>query len=136
MLSNAEIQKKFPMGEAIRPTKSNLEFAIENGLVLEVTYLSSVANVTTLRDVRIYSYGKGNGKRFKTSTLYARIWQVSGESYSRGFLKSTWRTFKTSRIGYMMWLGKRFNSAVGGYRNSSDRDLNLITYWQKQSTKK
>jgi len=128
LLTKKQIEQRFPIGSIIPVNRDNLKFVIQQGMELILTYKGNSPAPITLRNVRFYNYGTGNGFPFALSRNYLRFWHLSGSSFT-GAANGTWRTALQRNIVSIVWTGNRFRTPVRGYKYGADKFLNLIEWF-------
>lgn len=138
-LSRKDLIARFPIGEVIPITDDNIRAIIENSMVLELQYFGNL-KIETLRDVRFYTYGLGNGVKFKKNRKYIRFWHLQGESVTGGdadmLAKGLWRTALQANIVNMIWYGKTFKTTKEGFNPDGDAFMVVDTIWKENKKNK
>lgn len=128
-LTKKQIEAKFPIGTSITVNKANIKFIIQQGMELDLVYQGNTPATETIRKVRFYSYGTGNGYPWHLGRNYIRFWHLSGTSFSLGVASQIWRAALQSNIISISWTGNRFRTAPATYKYGYDKYLNLIEWW-------
>lgn len=128
VLTKKQIETRFAVGQPIPINRDNLKFIIQQGLVCDITYRGNLPAPITVRQVRFYNYGTGNGTVFLPTRNYLRFWHLSGSSFTLA-PNGSWRTARQDHIISIVWNGNRFRSVVRGYNYGRDAYMNLIEWF-------
>jgi hypothetical protein len=110
-----DIVPGFPVNEKMKYDRNKMVQAIQNGMVILISYKGEKDNWKGGRERSIYPMVLGTNKNTKNELI--RGFHLEGFSVSqKRETKKVWRLFKTSNIKYMMFTGHFYRLPPKGYK--------------------
>jgi hypothetical protein len=110
-----DIVPGFPVNEKMKYDKSKMVQAIQNGMVILISYKGEKDSWKGGRERSIYPMVLGTNKNTKNELI--RGFHLEGFSVSqKRETKKVWRLFKTANIKYMMFTGHFYRLPPKGYK--------------------
>ena len=110
-----DIVPGFPVNEKMKYDRNKMVQAIQNGMVILISYKGEKDNWKGGRERSIYPMVLGTNKNTKNELI--RGFHLEGFSVSqKRETKKVWRLFKTANIKYMMFTGHFYRLPPKGYK--------------------